>query len=131
MSLLNFLVIRRLSCTLALPVVLLGCRAIREIQNVQSFTPGAGAVAGQVLEKQSGAPIHGARMTLLGTDSVKVANQTNYAFTDQRGMFRFGGVLVGAYRVRAEASGFAPLVSDTIFVRSGSTVSEQYRLSPR
>ena len=70
-------------------------------------------------------------MTLLGADSVIVINQTNYAFTDQRGMFRLSGVLVGAYRVRAEAQGFAPAVSDTIVVRSGSTVSEQLRRLPR
>ena len=77
------------------------------------------------------AAVAGARISLLGLDSVKVVNQTNYGFSDQRGRFRISGVISGAYRIRVEASGFSAFVSDSLIVRSGITIPNEVLLSPR
>ena len=73
--------------------------------------PGNGIIDGQVVDSQSGLPLPGAAVTVVG--------QTVSVISDSKGDFQFNALGAGQYKIRVERSGFQPTVSDTVDLTSG------------
>jgi Carboxypeptidase regulatory-like domain len=78
---------------------------------------GAGAMAGSLVD-QAGAALPGATVTVVAGET----NLSRSVVTDQSGDYFVGGLAPGSYRVRAELSGFRPLIREGIRVTTGETV---------
>lgn len=84
-----------------------------------------GSVTGQVTDEQ-GASISGAavKASNLGTGQVRDA------VTNEEGLYRISGLLVGTYSVRAEKSGFAPATVQRVEVTVSTPATVDVKLGP-
>ncbi|MEZ4412518.1 MAG: TonB-dependent receptor [Gemmatimonadales bacterium] len=82
-----------------------------------------GSIVGRVVSTENGAGIEGARVEVLGTG--RAGMSTNL------GRYLLDSVPVGAWRVRATAIGFEPVVLADILVGSGKPLELELRLMPR
>ena len=89
----------------------------------QASPPPAGSIVGRVVSSVNNAGIEGARVEVLGAGRGAVAAAT--------GRYLVDSVPVGAWRVRATAVGFEPLILADILVGSGKPVELELRLTPR
>jgi hypothetical protein len=91
---------------------------------------GAGIVTGNILEKETGKPVPGATVSLIGlTDASK--GQSTASSAD--GSFTFSDLAYGMYRLQVSAVGFSTLSLDSIHIRqerSDFNLSD-LKLSPR
>jgi iron complex outermembrane receptor protein len=81
-----------------------------------------GSLRGSVLDS-AGAAIAGARLTL------SAAGESRVATTGATGEFTFNTVAPGEYQLRAEASGYAPVVRKGIALAAGGSVEVELRLN--
>jgi len=82
-----------------------------------------GSIVGRVISTANGAGIPDARIEVLGTSRV--------ATSGALGRYLVDSVPVGAWRVRATAVGFEPVILTDILVGSGKPVELELRLTPR
>lgn len=80
-----------------------------------------GRVEGRVTSEQTGDPIRGARVRVLGTQLM--------AITDQNGFFNIADVPAATYGIRVAALGFQSRATDRA-VAAGETVTVSFALSP-
>lgn len=89
----------------------------------QADRPSTGTIVGRVVSTVNGAAIEGARVEVVGAG--------RGAETEASGRYLIDSVPVGAWRVRATAVGFEPVVLADILVGSGKPVELELRLTPR
>ncbi len=106
---------------LVLAVLLLRLAAPLSAQQ-PSGTP-TGSIVGRIVSTANGAGIADARIEVLGTGRA--------ATSGALGRYLIDSVPVGAWRVRASAIGFEPVVLTDILVGSGKPVELELRLTPR
>lgn len=83
--------------------------------------PARGRIAGRVVDGQSGQPIAGVQIEIVG--------QTVGAQTDLDGRYRTGSLPVGRYSVRARRIGLRPVQYDSIAVTADQTATVNFSLS--
>lgn len=105
--------------TAGLTLVMAGSMAAQSLTN--------GSLRGQVLAKESGAPLTGVQVTVEGTDGRAVA----YLETDASGQFTIPLLVPGAYRVLAEDVGLQPVRYVGVAVLAGQTTALTLRLERR
>jgi hypothetical protein len=103
--------------TLLVLLVLLGSSALAAAQ-------GVGAIGGTVVDS-SGAILPGATVALLNPGLI---GGTQTTVTDERGAYLFTRLVPGRYNVRAELSGFRPMVQEGIIVNADATARADLRL---
>ena len=79
-----------------------------------------GSIAGAVTSQESGAPLSGANVTVLGAGVSTL--------TGADGRYRFAAVPVGPYRVRARLIGYGSVVDSGVVVTAGETASANIQL---
>lgn len=87
---------------------------------------GLGAIAGQVVDAASRAPIGGARLQLVSSDGRVAAHSS----TDPAGRFVLTSVASGQYRLEAARIGYAP-ASTMLAVEAGRTIEVEIALAAR
>ena len=75
---------------------------------------GAGIVAGNILERETGKPVPGATVALIGLTD---ASKGREVASSHDGSFSFSDVAFGVYRLQISAVGFNTLSLDSINVR--------------
>jgi outer membrane receptor protein involved in Fe transport len=80
-----------------------------------------GRVAGRVLDRDTGRPIAGARVTVVGTQLVGVS--------DLDGRYRLGSVATGIRALRATLIGYQPVQIDSVRVVEGQVALADFALS--
>src|SRR5438067_1566552 len=109
---------RRMSiCSVAIAAVLVSLLS-GPVANAQTLT---GTITGRVLDQQGGV-LPGVNVTLTG----KTGSQTQV--TDARGEFRFVGLDVGQYAVKAELQGFRPKEEPAFDLGIGKTIDLKVEL---
>jgi len=83
-----------------------------------------GNIVGTIVD-EAGAAVPGVTVTATNVQT----NQSRTATTNDEGLYRVSGLLVGAYRVSAEKSGFGTVNSE-IDVRAGTEVTANFTLRP-
>lgn len=83
-----------------------------------------GNVSGTVVDPQ-GAPVPGTVITVTNSETGLNRNTTS----SDDGSFRISGLPVGIYRVRAEKSGFSPVVNEAVQVIVGNDADLRFELS--
>lgn len=106
-----------------LPVALLVLSSASALSAQQAPRSPTGSIVGRVVSTANGAGIEGARVEVLGTG--RIAN------TGALGRYLLDSVPVGAWRVRATAIGFEPVVLTDILLGSGKPFELELRLAPR
>jgi len=84
----------------------------------------AQAVGGRLLDRDSGAPVPAATLTLLDVEGQARAGTA----TDSLGAFRFSAVRPGAYRLRIARVGYAPTTTEMFEVSARESVELDMRL---
>ena len=79
-----------------------------------------GRITGVITGTESNQPIQGVRITLLGTQLTVTSNP--------QGRYTIAGIAPGAYRLRASAIGYTPVIVDSIPVRAGQTANADIAL---
>ncbi len=79
-----------------------------------------GSVAGTVTDSNTGRAISGA--------AVKILNSQLSALTDNQGKYQMANVLAGKYSIEASAPGYDYQVKKNIAVKTGSTVTAEFKL---
>ncbi len=87
----------------------------------------AQAVEGRVTESQTQQPVAGARVQLLDTAGVSVAD----AVTDATGAFRLQPPAAGEYRLRADRVGLRTTLTRALPLAGGETVAVEVRMAPQ
>jgi len=82
-----------------------------------------GSIVGRVVSTENGAGIEGARIDVIGTGRTTTSGAL--------GRYLLDSVPVGAWRVRATAIGFEPVVLTDILLGSGKPLELELRLMPR
>ena len=90
----------------------------------QSTAP-TGTIQGSVLDS-SGAMIAGARVTAVHEASGNVRSTE----TDSTGSFRFGGLAIGRYSLRAEQQGFSTVLLGPFLLSVGQTAVQRIEMKP-
>ena len=90
----------------------------------QSMAP-TGTIQGSVLDS-SGAIIAGVLVTVLPEDS----GNTRSTESDETGHFRFGGLAIGRYSLRAEHQGFSTVLAGPFLLSVGQTVVHPIEMKP-
>lgn len=106
-----------------LPVALLVLSSASALSAQQAPRSPTGSIVGRVVSTANGAGIEGARVEVLGNG--RIAN------TGALGRYLLDSVPVGAWRVRATAIGFEPVVLTDILLGSGKPFELELRLAPR
>jgi len=106
-----------------LPVVLIALLSATALSAQQAPRSPTGSIVGRVVSTENGAGIEGARVEVLGTRRAGVSTSL--------GRYLLDSVPVGAWRVRATAIGFEPIVLSDILVGSGKPLELELRLTPR
>lgn len=108
--------------TLALVVALLGTGApLAAQQPAAPQAPGTGRLTGRVIDRETGRPVQGARVMIVG--------QAGVVESDLDGRFRTPLLPVGAYSVRAAFIGYKPAQRDSVQVTAGQAASVDFALS--
>ena len=79
-----------------------------------------GRISGTITGLESGLPMQGARITLLGTQLTVTSNP--------QGRYTLSGIVPGMYRIRASAIGYTPVIVDSVPVRAGQTATADLAL---
>ncbi len=79
-----------------------------------------GSLKGTVLDIETGSPIVGASVLVVGTD--------RGAATDNSGIFRIASLPVGSYSVRVNSIGYDPTTRTDVIIRAGRTTNIEARL---
>jgi len=82
-----------------------------------------GRITGTVTESQTGQPLAGAQVRVVGTQLAAVAGGD--------GQYRILGVAPGTYQVRATMIGYTPLTVDSVVVAAGGAATAVFRLERR
>lgn len=106
-----------------LPVALLVLSSASALSAQQAPRSPTGSIVGRVVSTANGGGIEGARVEVLGNG--RIAN------TGALGRYLLDSVPVGAWRVRATAIGFEPVVLTDILLGSGKPFELELRLAPR
>src|SRR5262245_12438349 len=88
------------------------------------FAQGVGALGGTVVDS-SGAVLPGATVSLVNPGTIGGTQQT---VSDERGAYLFTRLVPGRYNVRAELSGFRPMVQENIVVNADATARVDLKL---
>ena len=83
---------------------------------------GTGRVVGRVIDRESGRPIHAARVSVVGGATVE---------TDLDGRYRSAPLPVGTYSVRAAAIGYSLGQADSVRVTAGQATTADFSLTAR
>jgi hypothetical protein len=83
----------------------------------------SGSLKGVVLDAETGAPLAGASVQIVGT-------QRGIA-TDPRGEFRIAVIPVGSYAIRINSIGYDPLTQTDVIIRAGRATSLEAKLFVR
>jgi carboxypeptidase family protein/TonB-dependent receptor-like protein len=111
---------RAARCTRLLMLLLGVLSAAAPLAAQQAAAP-RGRVAGRVVDAQSGQPIAGVQIEIVG--------QTNGAQTDLDGRYRTGTLPAGRYTVRARRIGLRPVQYDSIAITTEQTATVNFSLS--
>lgn len=84
-------------------------------------TQATGRIAGRVIDRETGRPLQGGRISVIG--------QPGVVESDLDGRYRTPPLPVGMYRVRAAIIGFAPQVQDSVPVEAGQSVTVDFAMS--
>jgi len=85
-------------------------------------TPPTGVIRGEVADAVTRAPLIGANIMLMDTESG--------AATDETGKFVLPQVPVGSYRLKCTYIGYAPIITTDIIVKSARTTTVEIELTP-
>jgi hypothetical protein len=89
-----------------------------------AFAQGVGALGGTVADA-SGAVLPGVTVSLLNPGLI---GGTQTTVTDERGAYLFTRLVPGRYNVKAELSGFRPVVQENIVVNADATARADLKL---
>jgi TonB-dependent receptor len=94
------------------------CLAMATLASAQA--PGEGRISGRVIDKDTGRPVVGARVSLI--------DRPGSMETDLDGRFRTQPLPAGMYSVRVGMIGFTPAQADSVAVRAGQTTPVSFAL---
>lgn len=109
---------RMIKPVLRIAMLLLACTTTLLSAQQPAPTGATGRISGRVVDKETGRPLSGGRIAVVG--------QAGVLETDLDGRYRTPPLPVGLYSVRAALIGFTPVLRDSIRVIAGQSVTVDF-----